>query len=250
MLKVITGCTDYYFPGVKALANSIARNTPDGEVDLYCIAYGGSDLQTRLEAIDVTPIMNPPFPKDTRFPVGGQWTGSFWSMEAMYCRILLPQLFPNDERVLWLDADTLVMKSLAELETLDFGGHTTAQPCLGMRKSTKARKHDGKQHCCAVLLYNVQAWNAVGATEAYLQLMQDYDGAPGGVVETLMNEFLGNEVMSLERKWHFNAKRGRDNTAHIYHFPVIIPWDTDRYINHPKPPQMVANVKEIWEPYA
>jgi lipopolysaccharide biosynthesis glycosyltransferase len=259
MLKVVTGCDDYYVPGVLALANSIDRNVPDGEIEFYCMYFGdvGSEAHDVLEhRLDIEVIANPQYPANTRLPVGGQWVGySDLAMKAMYCRILLPDLFPDEDRVLWLDADTLVMQSLAELETLDFESNSTAQATLATKVSPRASAKDGPQyqkHCCAVLLYNVPQWKADRSIfDGFVEMMNTYDGAPGGVVETLMNEYFQDRVLSLGPMWHINAKRKAvPKEAKILHFPVIIPWDLDSYINTPKPKEMVAAVKKIWEPYA
>lgn len=249
-LKVVTGCTDYYFPGVKALSNSIKRNVPPGEVDLYCIAYGDASLVAKIEAEGIKAIDNPKFPEGTRFPVGGLWKTGGWSMEAMYCRILIPELFQEEDRVLWLDADTLVLKSLAELETLDFNGYSTAQPRPNRLRPELLKSGQKHRHTCAVLLFNVPEWNRTDSTSKYISLMNAYNKDAGGVVETLLNDFLMDDVCSLEGKWHVNAKRGGNvKWAHILHFPVIIPWDTGRYVTTPKPAHMVSAVKKLWEPY-
>lgn len=264
---IVTACTPDYLPGVRALGNSIRRNAgaqvwpPVGHaaddkprfgrsqrLDLYCIGYGGVDLRHSILEAGFCPMMNTDYPEGTQFPRGGQWENySDDAMRAMYCRVLLPQLFPHEERVLWLDSDILVVGSIDELAHIDFHGHSTAQAFLGV----KGKKNDKfRKHCCAVLLYNVQEWNKTNSTERYLDLMNDYKGKPGGVVETLMNEFLRNDVLSLADKWHCNAKRKTPSREDvILHFPAMKPWAPDEYIRTPKPKAMVEHVTKLWEPY-
>jgi hypothetical protein len=253
MLPVVTGVTEDYIPGARALWNSVQRNAP-GELDMYCMVWGDVDAAIEVERIGYKVIHNPShyYPEDIVFPKGGQWTNySELAMQAMYCRMLLPLIFATDSRVLWLDADTLVMDNIAsDLMGLDFKGHPTAQPFLRVRDD-RANGGTYRKHCCAILLYDIPAWMAGEWDVKFWDMMRNYEGAPGGVVETLMNELFRNDVASLPKeRWHVNGKRQlpRRDTK-ILHFPSIHPWDTDQYVTRPKPENVIKTTKLNWEPY-
>lgn len=234
---VITGCDQKYLPGVRALRNSIDKHADD--IELWCLAYGDNELVGDLTSLGINVIVNPNFPEDTRFPIGGMWVGREEDMPVMYSRILIPEMFDDEERVMWLDADTLVKGSLDELLDFDMQGHPVAMPPL---------KED--KWCAGVMLFDVQEWNDSNVLDEYLALMNTYKAAPRGVVETLLNECLEGRIATLPEGYYFNAKkRDPDKGDRILHFPVVVPWDLSINLGKAKPEHIRKAVKKHWEPY-
>lgn len=247
MLTVVTACDDRYAEGVAALWSSIRTNAPN-TVDLWCLAYGDKMLYQDLEEIGIKVIdkWNASFPEGTRFPIGGMWKGYSWeAMAAMYSRVLVPKIFDVQDRVLWLDADTLVLDDINELLDFEMHGHLTAQP-IARRRS---RFGDFPSFNSGVMLFDVEAWNAEDTTDKMIHLMNNWDGPePGGVVETLLNFHFAGNIEELPVHYHWNAKRKRlRSDTKIAHFPCCRPWDADDMAT--KPPHYRKLVEEVWEPY-
>lgn len=249
-MKIVTGCERKYLPGVKALMNSVQRNVPDGELEMWCLTYGDDGVRDAAAEMGYNVIHNATFPKGTQFPVGGMWKGREADMPVMYCRIKIPSIFPHEKRVMWLDADTLVMQSIAELETFDMNGKCTAQPLArkGFRWAPQNKNVDA--YNSGVMLFDVQEWLKQDCYNRMLALMNDSPiDEPGGVVETLLNFMFMGEVARLPDIYHFNAKRmvpQRD--AKILHFPCCMPWDEQDMAG--KPGVYQEAIKKYWKPYA
>lgn len=250
-MKIVTACDEAYFPGVKALWNSIQQNAPDSNVELWCLAYGDVPLGVELASLGIHVIMNPEYPEDTALPIGGWWEDH--QMPAMYARLLIPELFPDDERITWLDADMIVRKELIELEATPFEGHPIAAFGNGqaMRKYTPLIDDGVLGFCTAVMPINIQEWIGQRVTEKCFTVMNNHDPRDMqmfGVVETVMNIVLPGQFALLDEKWHFVPKR-REATDyhHILHFSCLRPWDAEWMKR--KPLHYQKMVKKLWEPY-
>lgn len=115
---IVTSADKRYLPGVKALYASFLENTPC--VDFYLFAHGNEGDFESLKDSDIKILYN----KDTIASPGS----SEWSEEipAMYSRLLIPRLLSQYDRVLWLDADVLILKDLTKLFTVDMREHAVA----------------------------------------------------------------------------------------------------------------------------
>ena len=86
-----------------------------------------------------------------------------WTLYAWY-RILLPELLPSDiERVLYLDADTLVVDDLSELFLTDMTNIAIAAALDPMSSNNSAFERcgyesDKKYICSGILLINLEYW--------------------------------------------------------------------------------------------
>ena len=267
-LLVVTASNRKYSPGVKALWHSIQRNTPPGEIEFVAFAHGDDDLVKEWEDEGMTVIQNPSFPEGQRFPVGGRWAAGVWdkypngmgadcpyTQPAMYSRLLIPQVFPDRERAMWIDADCIVHQSIAEMETFDFQGHPVASAVLdrsrGNWKSWEEKKQDPfTTHATATFLINIPRWNELKITERCIELMNTCeDGEMLGVVQSILLMITKDDFAEYGWEYLEEAKRIIPSSrTKIYHFSVMIPWC--EYDMSLKPEIFRQQVKKYWEPYA
>lgn len=115
---VVTACDKKYIPGVKALYASYMQNANhDGE--FYLLAHGEKEDFEGLKDIKIL------FNQNTiRYPGSSNWP----ELPSMYSRLMIPRLFYDYDRVLWLDADTLILRDINPLLNIDLGD----TPCAGM----------------------------------------------------------------------------------------------------------------------
>lgn len=97
-----------------------------------------TELPSCIETIDVTDI------KDNYFYEGGPNYHSIWTYMTLM-RTTLYDMFPQYDRVLYLDTDTVVIDDISELFTLDLGDHYFAAVCDDMvcLKTRYAIREDG-----------------------------------------------------------------------------------------------------------
>ena len=265
MLTVVTACDEKFGPGAIALYNSITRHTTG--IDFYCMAFGSDAF---CDSLPMKVIKNPSYPEGQMFPKGGRWDAgvmqayplgmnpSEYAMPAMYSRLLIPSLFDVD-RVLWVDADCLVIDNLGELETFDFAGHCMASTDIteqfnGNFKSLRERHGQGnalgiRAPGTGTMLINMQAWRDSKISERCFELMNEVK--PGEWLAVVQNAIiLAVNGDFAEYGWEYmrDCKRaGPPAGTKIMHFPIVIPWDD--YDVKRKPPEMQQMIKNHWEPY-
>jgi len=272
-LTVVTACEDKFMPGAIALHNSIKRNTPQGEIDFYCIYYGEDASPLIQKGIKV--IDNPPYPDDIVFPVGGRWqkadgypaglNPSKYAMPAMYARMMMTKLLPDRERIFWVDADCIIMQSIEELNQLDFKGTPVAGPDItdeangnfGSLYPNRAKgQRNGnslghKAFGCGVMLVNTKVWEEHQITEKCFELMKNCKARDEmlAVVQSILILVVKNDFVDLSmQKYLFDAKRYKPTQdIKIIHFPIVIPWC--EYNMSQKPDHFRENIKQFWEPY-
>ncbi|WP_104667766.1 glycosyltransferase family 8 protein [Ensifer adhaerens] len=146
-------------------------------------------------------------------------TTSYWS-RATYARLYLPELLADRPcRMLYLDADTLIKKSLAALFELQLAGKAVAavpydDPARFNEPLARAAKTP--YFNAGVLLVDIDAWNA-----------QDYTARIAKLLQSRSFGFLDQDVLNLATEGNFvhlagcwNAKKGWEDysEASIVHF--------------------------------
>lgn len=120
---LVCGIDDGYARPLRTLMHSIAAAHPDAIGDLRLIVLdqeiSDANRQAILYAADrlglATELRAAPL-TDPRYPV------SDWVSGAAYVRLAIPELVPDEQRVLYLDADTMVLGDLRALLHQSLGG--------------------------------------------------------------------------------------------------------------------------------
>jgi lipopolysaccharide biosynthesis glycosyltransferase len=126
-VRIATGANDRHIPHVATLIESLAAACAPGTVAVHVLhdETVTPDMQERLRhaahqhEIDVE-FLSPSDAALRDLPLGPEVSG-FPSL--IWLRIWLPELLPTAERVLYLDADTLVLHDPRVLWDLDLGDH-------------------------------------------------------------------------------------------------------------------------------
>ena len=128
---IFASCNDAFAPGVRALGRSIRANFPDAK---FCVlAYGGDvdvgDVADRVVLDADLPVPGSVIKHGQNFRGGVQFSGGYaYSVSGpeLYARLLVPELMQHRGRALYVDADCLVLRDMAELWLLPFNGNPTA----------------------------------------------------------------------------------------------------------------------------
>jgi len=196
-IKIVTAADERYVPGVVALYNSIVRNFPSA--DFNCIVHDKKTLNILADiGIPVSLIATTELPD--KLPGSIQWDAN---IQAMYSRLLIPHLY-DEPYVLWLDADTLVLKEFSIPEIFE--------PCAGVVswdytiesqipdlpfntiKSLPALQ-------AGVLLINCFAWKREKILEKCIKLMT-LEVHYKYVVQSLLNLALEGHFARLPYSWN------------------------------------------------
>jgi lipopolysaccharide biosynthesis glycosyltransferase len=134
------------------------------------------------------------------------WAAQF--TRAMWYRVFLPDLLPDVDRVLYLDADTIAVDSLAPLWATELGDHW-----LGAVTNVFQQNHLGRPaelglagpHVyfnSGVLLMNLAGMRRDGCTVALLEFARSHPEIEWPDQDTL-NVVLGERRLALHPRWNY-----------------------------------------------
>ena len=169
---IVTGADKKFVPGVIAFYNSLKAN---GNVncDLFLFAHGKKE-----DFIDVPKefkiILNPDAVKSP--------TSCDWPVEipAMYSRVMIPRLLPDYDRVIWFDADIIILQDLNPLLYIDMEDKPLAATLPGadfqpraycympfqFENSRKFPEYNNVHSLQAgVLLFDIKKWHELNLDE-------------------------------------------------------------------------------------
>lgn len=191
-------------------------------------------------------------------------TNDLWSMEACY-RLLLPELLPDDtERILYLDGDVIVNKSLERFYQTDFCGNDlicTVNSCGENVPEDYGPKHQEmfapmyangyRYFCSGVLLFNIAEIRKKYSFQTYLDAMNAWDYQMEAPDQDILNWVHGNHVSYADWKQYNMFARIAHNNGWTYetvkeqcsivHFAGDKPW-TFRNVHF--------DIEKLWWDYA
>ncbi len=110
-IAIVTGADKKFIPGVKAFYNSLKIN---GNIncDLILFAHGAEEDFTEVPK-EFRIIYNP---NPVKSPTSKEWPEE---LPAMYSRVMIPRLLQEYDRVIWFDADIIILQDLNPLINID-----------------------------------------------------------------------------------------------------------------------------------
>jgi lipopolysaccharide biosynthesis glycosyltransferase len=236
-LKIVTAIDAAYLPGLVALHNSMLRNSP--QTPLACVVYGDERLAETVRSRGIEVLHNPQIearlPTTDIYPVGNP---------AMWCRIMLPHWFDCD--TVWMDADQIVLKSLAPLSGIDCG----LAPCAAVESTTIShhvqglpRQDDTPALYSGLILMRREAWIAQKVTERCLELMRTSALTFRFVVQSVLSMVLHGNFHRLHPRWQ---RFGNRHHQAIPGDACVVHWH-----GHSRNPWMCAMANnDLWQQYA
>lgn len=168
------GVDDRYAPYVRVVLKSIGENNRTGLICIHLLTNSISyrnrnclqqivgeypNLSIQIHNVDCRKLQGI---KESRWPI------------SAWFRIFLPSLLSDVTRVLYLDADTLVLSELDELFTIDMTEKAIAavlDPMTFEKKTFSRCNYDpNKLYVCAgVMMMNLDYWREHGLTEKIIE---------------------------------------------------------------------------------
>lgn len=153
------------------------------------------------------------------------WTQEHISLDA-YSRYFIPK-YISEEKVLYLDADLLVLKNLEDIFEIDMKGHPIAA----------VMDTDNQSFNSGVLLIDNGLWKRENMTE---QLVNETNGSLQQALEgnipkfngdqTIFNKVFRDRWLALDKR--MNLQVGHDVTAFMSHWPNHFKDSEDPYVVH------------------
>lgn len=134
--------------------------------------------------------------------------------QAALFRLLLPELLPSVDRVIYLDTDTLITGSLRPLWEFDLGndyaaavrdaGNPFVAGPAGPDWGAHGLEPDDPYFNTGVLLISLEAWRSAGVPERALQLLREFSFQWPD--QDALNVALRGHWKELPRRWNLQTK--------------------------------------------
>lgn len=218
--------------------NSILKNnTSDSDYMFYVVENGFTDkhkaqmqkyVEKRGQKVTFINVDTNKLDKGEDFFNNRQWLGRLTSISL--ARILLPELLPKDvKRVLYLDADILVLGDLLPLYNTRLNGKVAAMASDGMLPQYTFYKFKPPYFNSGVIVMDLDLWRKYGLSRQLLTYLHDNMDkfTPNGDSRTyfnfpdqdLINYCLRGKVKKLDQKYNFIDICGNyDKEAVLVHF--------------------------------
>lgn len=233
-ITLVVVSDDHYMILVAALLRSVEAHIPAGtKVDLWIVSDGVSDASKTKMAQSVNTAITTIHWKEIHeaIPQGFHLPKDLSSYPLnIYMRLFIPYFIPQEvEKVLYLDADMIVLHDLTKLWHTDISQHTIGavlDPRLktfdnnwGGIKNFKALGFKGTTPYfnTGMLLINTARWRAGNATEQIVKVINDNKRYANYPDQYGMNIVLHNQWLRIDDRWnHFVTER--DKTPYILHY--------------------------------
>ena len=211
---------------------SVILNHPQVSLNIYAIANRFSaNLQKKLQQLQA--LYNVAFHTYTidDSVVQDLRTSSHIS-PATYYRLLSPQILPADlDKILYLDADLVVMGSLQELYDRDLTNYLVAARGNRVVTQKKRLSLQGNYYFNAgVLLINLADWRSSRIMEQCLTFLRDYPHIAKFHDQDALNKVIDGQFLNLDPKWNslvdlYQGNSEQTSESVIVHFVGSLkPW--------------------------
>jgi len=212
-VAVAMGCDEAFAHGLVALGRSLIAHRPHGRpLELYVFDAGlEPSTRARIDASWEEPATTVHWLTLDSAVMSRCGLGFLATRSAMCVTLVLDLLLPPHlERVLYLDADMLVLSNLAPLWDTDLGGHTAAAVRDTMIPAIGDTTLPGEYRALAehpnfnagLLLVDLVKWRRDGVGQAARDCAARYDGSLWSVDQQILNWLLVDRWRPLPTAWN------------------------------------------------
>lgn len=181
------------------------------------------------------------------------WKTTHHFTPATYLRLLLPEALPLD-KLIYVDADTLVLGNVSDLFAIDLGERILAGvPDLAAARVSKIPRAPGDPYVnTGILLMDIARMRREGSIERCREIYRDFEQKISWVDQCIINKYAENRKLALPEKWN---RYCFSNTLHPAEIKRILPREHTRilhFVGPVKPWQEWCNpvVSSFWWSYA
>ena len=175
---------------------------------------------------------------------------------ATYSRLLIPQLKPDLNKVIYMDIDIIVLGDITDLYNTDLQGFALGAAWDKSRtlyntdtKEPMQLSDDYKYFNAGVLLIDIKKWNSNHIFKKLFEIEKEYGGTALHVDETLLNKYFDNNYKIFDIKYNYldyDVLNSPNSDIVIRHFATPMkPWNSNfsMQANKVKP---LKNFNDFW----
>lgn len=168
---------------------------------------------------------------------------------STYLRLLIPDLFPDEDQVVYMDCDMVVMGDLSELDAIDMGDALIAAvPCPSPDPlEVEATGHViGSYVNAGLLVMNLPLWRNEAVSEACMRLLSDPARPLLSEDQSAINIVAHGRMRMLDRRLNVYSDPGSyRQTADFPPSPLVL-----HYVVNNKPWALPTPLGRIWQFHA
>jgi len=253
LTPVVTACDRAFLPGLRALLSSLKRFDPARQVYLLDCGISDAEYEALFRFFPGLTRVIPDTPGSLPAPSVGS--------RATYARLSIGNAFRDHQRILYLDADTVVMSSLEDLDVLTIEEPQIIAACLEPYTPTFASANGISDFAklgfsgaepyfnAGVMLIDVGGWRRAKVYERALEYLGRRDVRIALFDQEALNVALEGQWRELKPEWNVSRYWMRKerralrpnilDDARIVHFlsaekpwmapGVVHPWLMEKY---------------------
>ncbi len=224
-LRIVYACDDNYAALTAVSAVSLLKHNPGAEIILV-------GCRLKAESIDKVRGRVEKFGGKFRYVDVSAKIDELQAMGAcsyvsyaVYSRIFIGELLPDlSGKVLYLDCDTLVVDSIAEIFDTDLRGNPLALAPDAAHPAYKrviSLPPEKPYYNTGVTLIDLDKWSSAKCTERLMEELKAPHGRNPLGDQDIIVRVLNDEITELDRRWNFLSQYimyGRKEKPAIYHF--------------------------------
>lgn len=247
-MLIITGSDDNYVPGVLVLIASTAFHNPGARFAVLDMGIRAEN-RARIDALGQRLGV-----EITRHEVAD---GCFDRLtvkrahlsRSTYLRLLIPDLFPDEERVIYMDCDMVVMGDLTPLDQMPLGENMVAAvPCPSPDPiEVAACGHEiGTYVNAGLLVMNLPLWRSQRLADKCIELLSDPDKPLLSEDQSAVNILARGRILQLDLAYNtYSDPASYDRAGDFPQPPVVL-----HYVVNNKPWNLPIPMDQVWHFHA
>jgi lipopolysaccharide biosynthesis glycosyltransferase len=246
---ICTQCDEAFLPGLKALYNSYLRHSQEG-FDFYAFLVGRREFAEHVQNdLGINVIFDPAFPS-TKYP-----TSKYYPVAhpIMYKNMLMPDLFADCAKSVYIDTDSLILQNLQPLVDLDIGDKVLAATrCNSDRASNYSGGDAGYGPMTSLMIFNHRPFRDKQILPRFAEAMQRDDMDWPMIGQGVLHYVVGDDW--YEMPWNTQAHAGHatyfaapKKEIYTLHFMGTKPWlefSNPAFITDKK-----METRKLWQTY-
>lgn len=227
-IRILFCCDSGYYQHLAAALVSLLESNRRHHLDIHLITgRRDADAEARLEA-SIRPFTNSTLQIHAfSWPGKDSWFTSGYITGDTYTRIFAPEVLDASiERILYLDADLLVVADLEDLWTTDLGDCALAavsDPYAFGRRAQLGIPEGGGYVNAGVLLLDLARWRARGHSARLAAYIEQEGARLQFHDQDALNALLHAEIKVVDYRWNFQARMfSRADLKRLADRPVVV----------------------------
>ena len=251
MIPICTQCDESFLPGLKALHNSYLRHSRKG-FSFHAFLTGSQEFADHVQhdlGIDV--MLDVPFPAE-RYPTSKAYPVA---RPIMYKNIMMPHLFAEHEKSVYIDTDSIILQNLQPLVDMDYGDAVLAATRCNSKRDTNYSpcESDGYGPMTSLMIFNHGPYRQQRVLDRFVEAMQREDMTWHTIGQGVLHYVVQDEWFELP--WNCQAHAGHKtffeaprDEIYTLHFMGTKPWN--EFAKGIPITERKLKTRAIWREYA